>query len=342
MLEINEQYLLHPQHLREFLGDTLPHLPPPDQPRPPFHYKTLQPVAWNQVFPLLHGSPIVTPDLVQGFGEPESDGIWTVRPDATLMFGPLPPEHDVRVSVDCHAAKDADLPGGERNVDVFINDEPVGAWAFRDSLPTSREAVIPRNVLAKGRCVVRLHFREPLSSGPAPGFPADEGQRGLYLNSICFRQVEELPYWSTFNAPGVLEARNLSGFMLEAGGMRADHQDAALHLPWRTAATDIKFRFQMFAPPVRTGPVFVSVNDNPVGIWSFDDVSTNALCWRELMVPKRFVVDAGCTVRFHVTTLLGDLPVSASSPVPGFLVTGVQTNAAPDLAPVTPTHAEPK
>jgi len=120
--------------------------------------------------------------LGAGWGEPAFWGVWSVAPEATLTWAPVPPPSEAVV---WRAALRAFVwpQHPTLEVEVLANDVPVGRWHFdhrHDRAVVERFVVIPPELARRGPLTLR--FRIPGCASPRElGLSRDERQLGIGL-----------------------------------------------------------------------------------------------------------------------------------------------------------------
>ncbi len=290
VLEVNEQYLVNPLHLRRFFDETMARLPAPGAPKFCFPYEGYLPVRWNEPLRFMAGGLPGLPGVFSGFARPEAGGCWSDGSDSTLCVTVPSLDQDVRLSLVAGAFSASNQIFAQR-VTLFANEHPVTEWFHAGPEPQTDQAVIPRALLGDGRVVLRFHYSH--AGAPADYNPAlrDTRKLALFFGSLTlgqpYRRVDGpvIPAAVTMLDDPVY-ARHFTG----AGptGLWTEGPSATLRLPVPPgSAGEVTLSAEVDAlidekklPVQRTE---LRVNGQPVGEWVFLNAGTVR---REVTIPR--------------------------------------------------------
>jgi hypothetical protein len=306
IIEINEAALAAPDYAQQFVDDALRFLAAPPRARAAFAAQIFETYAWGQELSFQQGAAgEADRHALAGFSGPEPAGTWMEGSRGAVRLLAPPPSGDV--VLDACAAGFADPALGlEQEVEVSVNDHPIGKWEFTGQECVKRSLVVPWHLLKDGPRVV-LGFRVSHPTSPAEhGLGSDERRLGLRLSTLCLRPIPAMACeWGrlvTFGSNGEMgrpkiDRTCLSGFSAaQPNGAWTDGSTAVLHLkvPNRTAG-DLILRVEASAlldsranTPGQQAAVYV--NDERVTEWCFTDQRPH---WLEARLPHRLVDDSG-------------------------------------------------
>ncbi len=306
VLEVNEQFLTDPRHLRQFFDETLGDLPGVGIPKTTFAYDAFLPCRWNEPIRFSPGMIPTKPGVFSDLCYPDAAGSWSNGPDTTVRLTVPDLDQDVELSVLAGATSAPDKHPAQR-VSVFANGEPVAEWIHETGAPQTDTAVIPKALLADGRLILRFHF----SNAAAPSTYSDSKdirRLALLFSQLTLRQPRVRVDGPVIPAdvPGQGDPVFAANFSdVEHLGRWTVGPSAALVLPTPPGTSDVTLSAQVGAlinpaklPVQRTG---VLVNGEPVGEWVFlHDGSVQ----REVVIPRKLLTDETMRVEFRFSKTL--------------------------------------
>ncbi len=303
VLEVNEQFLIDPIHLRRFFDDTLARLPAPGVPKSRFPYEGYLPVRWDEPLNFSADKLPVQPGFFNGLSQPDPTGSWSDGPDTTMCLKVPDLDQDVRLSVVAGASPIPNQIPLQR-INVFANGQPVTEWVHVGPAPQTDEAIIPRALLGDGRLVLRFHYSHPVA--PVEYRTSKDTRKlallfGQLTLSQPYRRVDGPVIPANNPAPDdPVYAQNFVGAV--PTGRWTVGPTATLRLPVPPgSAGDLTLSAKVGAlidaaklPVQRTG---LFVNGQPVGEWVFlnsGDVQ------REVTIPRALVLSQGKTLEVEL------------------------------------------
>lgn len=186
VLELNEQRIPDPKHLRNFLADVfknLPDTPPGSRPFLRHDYSVLGP---GQRLSFSTGNTdSISLWATSGLSGIEETYCWTDGKEAGIYLL-LPTDSDKEIVL--KASVEAFLPSGldGQEVEIFVNGEKTGEWIFTPEYNRgSREIVLPTRLI-NGEGYTSLNFRIARPSSPHEhGLSADRRMLGFRIWDLC-------------------------------------------------------------------------------------------------------------------------------------------------------------
>ena len=336
VLEVNEQLLINPFHLRDFFADTLKRMPGPGTPKLTFPYETFLPCRWNEPIGFSASTVPTKPNVFSGLSQADPVGSWSNGPDTTMRLIVPDLDQDAIVSVFAGAASIPNKRPAQR-VSVYANGQPVAEWVYDTGAPQTDTAVIPKSLLGDGRLVLRFHYSNPTA-------PSE------YSNSQDVRKLAVLFVNLTLRQP----YRRVDGPVISAAAPQADPvyvapfsraepfgrwtvgSSAALRLPVPAGEGAVTLSAELGAviipeklPVQRTS---ILVNGQPVGEWVFFAPGSAR---HEVTIPRTLLKSDHMEVefRFSKTISLAEIGTSKDTRQFALLFQNVQLHwLVPDQA----------
>lgn len=310
VLEVNEQQLIQPEHLRLLFADSLARLPARGAPPSVFSYELSLPCRWGEPIPFNTPATFARTEAFSGFSSPEPPGCPTDGPEATVSLTLPSVEQDVTLTAGSGAII---VPGKlpRQRVGVFANGQPVAEWAFDEGGYRTNTAVIPRAALRNGQLVLRFHFSQTISPAQVDGGPGDVRQLAWVVQQLTLRQngrrVDGPVFSAAVAAPGQPDSVYAAGFSRAGtGGRWTVGPGATLRLPSPVSGSqDTVFSAEVAAMldpvllPVQRTDIFV--NGRSVGEWIF---AAPGVRHREILVPRALLTGGSEEVQLRFSGTL--------------------------------------
>lgn len=188
VLEVNEQRISDPVHLRQFLKDALNNLPDPQKTKKAFSFKAWPRIEWGRPLSFFSeaGAYAIPHSATSGFSSLQEAYTWTDGKTAKVVCT-LPDElgDDAVLRANVGAFLCDRLP--QQEVNVYVNEEKVAEWTFSEAHNSGVRIIpLPRTLLSeKGARLATLRFEigRPMSPFDA-GLSEDKRKLGIYLRDI--------------------------------------------------------------------------------------------------------------------------------------------------------------
>jgi len=189
VLEVNEQRLTDPRHMKVFLQDAFASLENGAAKRGAFVYEGAIPYEVGKVLSFRSDAPgSPQRSWLRGFSTAEATGTWTDSKDSSISL--LIPEttEDLTLKANLYAFV-YKKKLREQVVDISANGVPLGQWRLNSGQPTTRELTIPKKCLTAGPLLV-LRLATPTARSPQSlNILDDQRELGVFISDLCLNKA---------------------------------------------------------------------------------------------------------------------------------------------------------